>query len=669
LIDKIEIPRALRKPDYRFILVSSKTKKPVEENWTTKANYRWDDPRLLEHIKNNGNYGVLGGYGGLVIVDCDTPELATKVKEELPKTFTVKTGTGGLHAYFICNELKNNFVLKDKDGSHYGDIQGKGRQVIGPTSIHPLGKRYKIVDNTEIAQITLKKLEECIKPFIEERALEQEEREKLMTRDKGLVHNLQITDVIDTTKLQNRGRESQGSHPFHGSTTGMNFTVNPGKNVAFCFRHWVGGGPLYWIAVKHKIIDCGQKLKGSEFLKTLEVARKEYGLVEQLTPTSFDYRQNTTVSDVRQTYEKWLFLDDTLRLDLMLAVALSSKTKSIPLWLIMIGPSGDAKSEQVRPLAAWNRSYMIDQLTENTIVTGNPHAEDLAPTLRNRLVLIPDFASILSMPSEKKRQVWAQLRNLYDGFAIKVTGSGKRSRYDNIYCSLIACSTPNIDQQILINQDLGTRELLYRVEPLDKHRRKKLLRALENEGYEEKMRKEIRDVVCSYLRDAEQKKIEIDEETREKLISLANYLRIMRATAMADSYSGELINIVYPEEPTRLIKQLKRLYVCLMSLEDKYDKNRALEIVERVVESSCKPIRVKLVAVLKESNSEMSAYGLAEELRVGYKTVKVELNVLWNIGLVKRRTERTVSYGRIQEIHYWRHKDTRLSKGELDIVE
>jgi|TARA_R100000093_G_C1923633_1_gene66445 hypothetical protein len=55
--------KQLQNEKFRFILLKPKNKIPFEKNWQTTVNYKFNDPKLLQHISNGGNYGVLGGYG------------------------------------------------------------------------------------------------------------------------------------------------------------------------------------------------------------------------------------------------------------------------------------------------------------------------------------------------------------------------------------------------------------------------------------------------------------------------------------------------------------------------------------------------------------------------------------------------------------------------------
>ena len=102
----VEIPFQLQKEDLRFVLIQPKTKRPFENDWQNKG-YKFNDPKLIEHLSNGGNYGIIGGYGKLRFIDCDNKEFAEEMKKKLPLTFTVKTGSGGNHLYFFSGSRDN----------------------------------------------------------------------------------------------------------------------------------------------------------------------------------------------------------------------------------------------------------------------------------------------------------------------------------------------------------------------------------------------------------------------------------------------------------------------------------------------------------------------------------------------------------------------------------
>ena len=125
--------------DFRFIKIEPGGKKPLESDWQNYNNYQYYSLELNQYILNGYNYGVACGYGNLAVIDADNPVIAFIVENRLPKTFTVQTGSGGRHYYFIVPDLNKKIILMDDKDNHYGEIQWRGAQVVGPNSKHPNG--------------------------------------------------------------------------------------------------------------------------------------------------------------------------------------------------------------------------------------------------------------------------------------------------------------------------------------------------------------------------------------------------------------------------------------------------------------------------------------------------------------------------------------------------
>lgn len=264
-----------------FIKVRGKGKEPVDPGWPLNPMVA-DDPKITEWLAQGGNYGVVGGYG-IVIVDVDNEDLKAIVKEKLPKTFTVQSpGSKGWHLYFISS-LEKPIRLRDKEGENIGDIQGQGKMVVGPGSTHPNGGVYQIVDDRPLAQVTREQLLEAFKEYVvPDREIEQVEA--MARQEKRSNINLAILQVVPLSRLHRRGNEYYGSHPVHSSKTGQNFWVNPSKNVWHCFRHGTGGGPLLWLAVEEGLVDCAEAGPGALRGELFKEARKiavERGLIKE----------------------------------------------------------------------------------------------------------------------------------------------------------------------------------------------------------------------------------------------------------------------------------------------------------------------------------------------------------------------------------------------------
>lgn len=391
----------------------------------------------------------------------------------------------------------------------------------------------------------------------------------------------------------------------------------------------------------------------------------------------FTEKDDTLIEDklghLHMIYKQLLHIEDTKRIDVVLAVALSRKMEGIPLWLILVGASGDMKSVQLNAIEDEETVMVMHNLTSKTIVNGYKDKlkyPDLAPEMDKKLVIIPDMAQILKLPPNEKAELWGQLRDLYDGLAGKMSGQGSRSKYKNLHITLLAGSTPAIDGQILVHQDLGTRELIYRTEG-NKNKKDVMWKCFQNESEERNIKEELKDVTTSFIRNTEIIRTDIPNYVLEEIMEISTYITYMRASAELDSFTNTLRNDVYPEEPTRISKQLKRMFICLKSLSKNYSDKRALEILWHIGKSSAFPLRIKIFDYLLKNNVELSTSQIAEKLHIGKSTAQRELSVMWNMNLINCRKQETnypdkfYDYWKINKIHPFITK--LLQKASIDI--
>lgn len=172
------IIKTLRCPDFRFVLLKPKDKAPFEQNWQNNG-YRYDDERLLTHIKNGGNFGIIGGYGDLRLIDCDNKDFAAEMEKKL-QTFTVKTGSGGKHLY-ILSDYETNHVFVDGRGEY----RAKNYQCVCPGCIHPNGNKYEVARDLPIKRLSKDEVLNLIKPYLRSETPEQSKPQNKDTSRSG----------------------------------------------------------------------------------------------------------------------------------------------------------------------------------------------------------------------------------------------------------------------------------------------------------------------------------------------------------------------------------------------------------------------------------------------------------------------------------------------------
>lgn len=285
----MKIPKQLKNKRFRFIKVDYRKKRPIERKWPTESNYKYTDPDFKQYLEEADAFGIACGWGELAVIDLDVKEYkkhVSKIKQKLPPTFETRTGSGGIHLYYIIEDLDKKIIL-EKGETHFGEVQWSGAMAICPGSRYPEADpnkkfdRYEIVNNAPIAEISKETLMSAIGDFLEDTSLE---KTKWQSTDPD-TYDIEI--IAKQIKGLVLGRERNekcyiGPHPIHGSETGGNFHINIDKNAWYCHHHKTGGDALQLVAVLEGVIKCEDcksgALKGDNYKKTLEIARDKYGL-------------------------------------------------------------------------------------------------------------------------------------------------------------------------------------------------------------------------------------------------------------------------------------------------------------------------------------------------------------------------------------------------------
>ena len=139
-----------------------------------------NNPRPIGEIRNwirsGGNYGVVAKQNNdLVVLDSDSQLFTDLVRDELPETFTVRTGSGNYHFYFR-SEVNINQSFKSGN-SEFGSIRSDNWHTVGAGSVHPdTGEEYQIAIDTELNILSESDVQEFINS-LENRLESQSSRE------------------------------------------------------------------------------------------------------------------------------------------------------------------------------------------------------------------------------------------------------------------------------------------------------------------------------------------------------------------------------------------------------------------------------------------------------------------------------------------------------------
>jgi len=254
------IPKQLQKNHFRFIKVGS-NKVAMEKLWQKVNNYLYDEDAIKLHIKENKKYGVVCGYGNLVVIDFDDEKTQELVLPSLPETFTVKTaGKGLLHLYYITDEAKG-FRVNDINQKRIADIQGHGTYVVGANTIMDNGRSYEIIKNIDISKVNMEDIKKAFSPWLNlEKKIKKTEIQEREPELKSIMQKINVPTLlkeygIDTTK---------------NPTDCINHSSSGGKclsytdNLWHCFHCGAGGNVFNLHMEKNKCDFITTKIKLAE---------------------------------------------------------------------------------------------------------------------------------------------------------------------------------------------------------------------------------------------------------------------------------------------------------------------------------------------------------------------------------------------------------------------
>ncbi|GEM_PF-2768334 len=613
---KNDIPKQLMNEEFRFIPIKKGTKEPIEKLWPTTNNYRYYD---TEHFRND-SYGVVCGFGELYVLDFDDKETQDKILPQLPKTFSVKSGGKGLlHLYFIAPEgsPKSFKIFRKGTKETLLDLQGCGKQVIGPGSIHcDTGNTYEVYEDLPITELDL-----------------------------SYVINLLLEyDLLESNK--NAGSSSytklveckfhEDAHP--------SLAIYQDSGTFYCFGCGAYGfidtlsfnGKLKTKKTKngtHYYIDKNDIIRYFNLFKDESINDKEIENKKEW--------EKYDLFRLKRTIRTWLGSIDDEWLDIILACALDRKVPEEPIWIFIVGVPSSTKTEIVRCFQDGPMFYQLSTLTPNSLISGyvKPNGdkiEDLATQLDGKILILKDFTTILTMNKEKRDEIVGQLREAYDGEISKKLGNLDKKIHIKSNFGFMACVTPIIDQHYRIMSQLGERCLKVRGDPNEDEMLEKVVA---NSGKEKEMRTELIEAVMGFITHVEIKAVTLSPEDMIYLKQCAKILARLRAPDQTRYERNEYIedNQPLPEKPTRLFKQLVKLVRALGSIYSLESCNSLiLERIKRITLDSAPKDRGRVYSYLITHKSVTEAT-LEGDLKIHRTSLQRILSFFERIGLADKQ--------------------------------
>jgi hypothetical protein len=291
--------------------------------------------------------------------------------------------------------------------------------------------------------------------------------------------------------------------------------------------------------------------------------------------------------------------------------------------------------------------FFLSNYTPATMVSGKgtqKKAEEssLIYKLDGKTLIIKEFSGILSMRSEQRSEILAQLREIYDGKYNKAFGTGVTHDW-NGKVGLMAACTPAYDKHYGVIGELGDRFILYRSDVKDKARMGR--QAISFVGQEAEMREELRTIIHSFMSqfgDMNGVGIQADEEVKDKIIYLACLCAQLRTYVDRNPYNKNIEYQPLAEGPARLAKQFMQLGMGIALVQGKAaideDVYRILKKIAKDLVTVQRSEIIKYLCTQNSDNGWHSTKEIAEAVSMPTTTTREKLEDLMVLNVTDRDT-------------------------------
>jgi len=332
-----------------------------------------------------------------------------------------------------------------------------------------------------------------------------------------------------------------------------------------------------------------------------------------------------------------------------LAVSVANFSTNKPVWLQIIATSSSGKTEIIESLSGIPNSYLISNFTSKTLASGDRKAQNAS--LLNRIgnfgyLLFKDFTTILSLHPHDKPEIFAQLREIYDGKYSKTFGNGVEIDWNGKIGVILGC-THIIERYTMDLIALGERFLTCQITDMkdDDNENNVLDMALKNKAndQEEKEKNEFKESVTQFfntkLSDAFDKNFEFDDETKSILKTCSRFIARVRAGVVRDSYEKDSI-LAKPssESPARIAKQLREILrgLCIIDNVDEPTKQHYLYLLKIAIDT-VPSIRIDIIKNIPiDDHINQADLGRASGYDEKSKQFRRHIEDLTKLGVIKR---------------------------------
>ena len=368
-----------------------------------------------------------------------------------------------------------------------------------------------------------------------------------------------------------------------------------------------------------------------------------------------------SLDELHQVFRKWFGAEyDLDAIDAVLAAIASERLSGDPLWLLLIGGPGAAKTETVQA-GAGAGAYVTSTIASEGALLSATSSKNRSKTATGGLLrkigdhgvlVIKDVTSIISANREIRGQVLAAIREVYDGRWERNVGTdGGQTLTWTGRIIIVGAVTTAWDTAHSVVASMGDRFVCLRIDLKSEIGRKSSgITSIRNTGTEAQMREELAKAVGGVIAKMSTDDVELTEDEIKKLLDVADIVTMAR-TAVEHDYRGDVIDAHAPEMPTRFAKQLTQIIRGGVAIG--MSRKRAMALAVRCARDSVPPLRLTILLDIAAHPGSRPG-DVRRRISKPWTTVKRELEALHMLGLVQCDEENVITQS-LQEKTVWHY--------------
>jgi hypothetical protein len=339
----------------------------------------------------------------------------------------------------------------------------------------------------------------------------------------------------------------------------------------------------------------------------------------------------------------YVLLEDVAQYCFALAVAVSTYFEGDPLWGMIVGAASGGKTEAIK-LVDEVADEHVDSLTQPALLSA--YKPKLGVTMPVGILVrvgavgfltIADFSTVLSGSPQRRDDLFAALRRVYDGEFQRDLGNEPVPLRWAGRLTLLAACTSAIDNYAAHSDALGPRWVYLRLNERSEQMKRKILKVARRAKQTREARNAAtgiaKTLVLKAAKAAIEHGIELSEDAAEAIDDAAVLTAYGRGVVPRD-YKREVDGPSEIEEPTRVAKQLGMLCQCLVAIG--LNEQEAVGLTSRVALDSMPAMRAKVLMKLAELDGPITGYQMAKALRWDPKTASRVMEDLEWLGFLER---------------------------------